>query len=175
MLLIILLSSVNIACDQQSEVHIRLEFIMCMCAGVEGSLPRVHLRDIPGLRWVLTMEQFLPSESATKPCASVALWAVDSLQRRTGTLQAMQLSQVDRHHKTAVGLLRGVEVHKDDSVSMELWFIEDKAVRMLPRVEGFNRRRLRVVGRARSVRSLRMASMAVRRREQPSPPLQAAC
>ena len=109
------------------------------CAGVSEDLPTVTLKDIPGLRWVLAKGEYIAegegeaeAEDGVGSTAAAALWAVDSLQRRTGLLPATQLSQIDRQHKTPVGLVREVKVTSAesaaDSVVVEIWFIEDVLV-----------------------------------------------
>lgn len=104
------------------------------CAGVSRTLPTVTLKDIPDLRWVLAKGEYSAAEGEGSAegddgsTAAAALWAVDSLRRRAGPLPAMQLSHIDRQHKTPVGLVRGVKENSADSIMLEVWFIEDVVV-----------------------------------------------
>ena len=108
----------------------------CMlCAGINAQLPIVTLKRVEDLRWTVMRGEYIDShadQGATAAdagsSAAAVLWAVDSVQRRASTLPAMQMSQIERQHKTPVGVLRGVVVRSPNSILAELWFIEGMVV-----------------------------------------------
>lgn len=98
------------------------------CAGVDESLPVVQLSPIAHLQWALARCVYT-QPGIERALTGVALWAVTTHLRRTGHIPATQLSQLDKHKKGAIGLVRGVKKHAEDSLLMEVWFLQERVER----------------------------------------------